>query len=170
MGDKRGGRRKLNITGCKHVYKGINSKGSEFNIYEVRAATENGQEIQDKLTSWVELPMGVREFDVTPYEKNGAFQSWTLTVPKEQGGNAAAAREALAARVQFLEHQVELLTNKVNSIETALQSVLSGPQQAQQAPTPVGGGPSYQGYDPSDIPFRRIEVQWEDRYEHGSHR
>src|SRR3954451_19891614 len=83
MPDKRGGRRKLNVTGCKHVYKGLNSKGSEFNIYEVQATTEGGQEIRDKLTAWVELPMGVREYDVTPYDKNGVFQSWTLAVPKE---------------------------------------------------------------------------------------
>jgi hypothetical protein len=151
MSEKRGGRRKLNITGCKHVFKGTNSKG-EFNIYEVQAASEAGQEIRDKLTSWVELPLGVREYDVAPYEKNGVFQSWTLTVPKDQGGNAAAAREALARRVEFLEQQVEWLNNKVGSLE-ATQALLSSTQQPQQPATPVGGAPTYQGHDPDDIPF-----------------
>jgi hypothetical protein len=43
MPERRGGRRKLNITGCKHVYKGTNSKGGEFNIYEVTAVAEAGR-------------------------------------------------------------------------------------------------------------------------------
>jgi hypothetical protein len=73
-------------------------------------------------------------------------------VPKEQGGNAAAAREALAKRVEYLEQQVEWLNSKVSSLE-ATQVVLSGTQQPHQPPTPVGPGPSYQGHDPDDIPF-----------------
>jgi hypothetical protein len=160
MPERRGGRRKLNVTGCKHVYKGTNSKGGEFNIYEVTAVAEAGQEIRDKLTSFVELPMGLREYEVVPYEKNGVFQSWTLSVPKEHGGNSAAAQAAVARRIEYLEQQVEWLTGKVNSLDEALQSMLRttqhqpAPRPAEPA-TPVGttGGVLYQGHDPDDVPF-----------------
>jgi hypothetical protein len=155
MPERRGGRRKLNITGCKHVYKGTNSKGGEFNIYEVTAVAEAGNEIRDKLTSFVELPMGLREYEVVPYEKNGVFQSWTLSVPKEHGGNSAAAQAAVARRIEYLEQQVEWLTNKVNSLDGALQSMLRSIQQREEPATPVGttGSVLYQGHDPEDVPF-----------------
>lgn len=147
MPERRGGRRKLNITSCVHAYKGTNSKG-EFNIYEVEATTEAGVVIQDKLTSWAQLPTGVAEYDLTPYEKDGVFKSWTVEVPKERGGNSGAAKEAMEQRVGFLEQQVEFLVGKVNALDGAISQL--GREVAQPA-TPVAA-PSGNGED--DIPFR----------------
>lgn len=127
---RKGGLRKLNITGCKHAYTGTNSKG-EYSIYEVEATTEAGVVIQDKLTAWVDLPLGLADFNLVAYEKNGEFKSWTVEVPKERGGNSNAAKEAVDQRIGFLEEQVKWLVGKVTALEGAVQTV------GAQPPTPV---------------------------------
>lgn len=146
MPERRGGRRKLNITACKHVFTGTNSKG-EFKIHEVEAATEQGIAIQDKLTSWVQLPLGLGEFDLTAYMKGDVFQSWTVEVPKDRGGNSGAAKEAANQRIEFLEQQVEWLVGRVSSLAEELRLLREG-STGPNVLTPVATPPA-----DDDIPF-----------------
>jgi hypothetical protein len=147
-------KRRLNITECKEVYRGNNSKG-EFVIYELQACNEQGVLVNQKLSSFSMLPLGLGDYEVAPYIKDGQLKNYTVRKPGGASGSKAAV-DALASRVQYLEDHVKWLTEQVNGLTALTQQMGNGQQVPVAASAPADDG--------DDIPFHHIEVQWDDRY------
>lgn len=130
---------KITVTACKEVYRGNGAKG-EFVIYEITATNKDGVLIQDKLSSFSQLPLGEGVYDMKPFYKDGEFKNWTVQAPK------GAQTQAINQRMDFLEQQVEWLVGKVNELQGAIQQVTKTP--SPQPATPAG---RFQQDD--DIPF-----------------
>src|SRR3954452_14711222 len=91
-------RRKLNITSCVEVYRGNNDKG-EFVIYELAATNEQGALVNQKLSSFGQLPLGWGDYEIAPYYKDGQLKNYTVRKPGGSGGGSKAQVDAVASRV-----------------------------------------------------------------------
>lgn len=136
-------KRRLNITACQEVYRGNNSKG-EFVIYELQATTEQGALVNQKLSSFSMLPLGVGDYEVAPYIKDGQLKNYTVRKPGGASGSKVAI-DALASRVQYLEDHVKWLTEQVNGLTALTQQMGNGQQVPVAASAPAD--------DDDSIPF-----------------
>jgi hypothetical protein len=141
--------RRLNITGCKEVYRGNGAKG-EFVIYELEAVNEQGAVVNQPLSSFSMLPLGLADYEVAPYHKDGQLKNYTVRKPGGNSGNSAKV-DALASRVQYLEEQVSWLTDQVNGHRALLEQLSKerAPNGATPASVSAGASPP----DDDDIPF-----------------
>jgi hypothetical protein len=133
----RGGRRRLNILSCIEGYKGTNAKGS-FTLYNIECADpETGVKINAKFNSFAMIPLGIAEYDLQPYMKDGVLQSWTIQAPK------GTQSQALAQQVSMHEERIKWLEDEVNGLKALLPRAL--------AAGPSGSAPTAPPDD--DVPF-----------------
>lgn len=143
-------RRKLNITSCLEVYRGNGTKG-EFVIYEIQATDENGVLIQQKLASFADLPLGLDDYDVAPYIKDGELKNYTVTKPSG-GGGGSAKYDALKKDHDLLEARVEHLENVLHEwtpLIAGLRSQLYGGSKPPEKPSDMEPA----GHYDDDVPF-----------------
>lgn len=95
--------RRINIIACVEGYRGQGAKG-EFVIYNLQATKEDGSPIPAKLSSFDQLPLGVRDVEVSPYFKDGVLKNYTVRLPKGH-----------------LKDEVAELRDRVDKIEAFLQ-------------------------------------------------
>lgn len=142
MAEQKWAKRRLNITACQEVYRGNNSKG-EFVIYELQATTEQGALVNQKLSSFSLLPLGVDEYEVAPYMKDGQLKNYTVRKPGGGGGSKAAV-DALASRVSTLEERLAGLEGIVTQLVDRM-SMNGAPATSAPVSAPSDDG--------DDIPF-----------------
>jgi hypothetical protein len=124
----------LKIMACRHVYSGTNGEQQQYNIFEIDAAKPDGQIVNEKLRSFVTLPIGeLIEVTVTPFESEKYGKSFTL-YPKGQSratGNTAAMNR-MREELDVLQATVATLAQRVGELEHAREGQL---RTEAQAPT-----------------------------------
>jgi hypothetical protein len=129
---------KVNVTSCEVATQGT-GKGGAYTLYKIKGTKENGELINFEMTSFSQLPLGLRDYEVQPYKKDGVVKNYTLRPP---GGNASNS-EALREDLNLLIERVDFLTSKCNSLEAAIDLlwtlVVSGPKTAVE----LGGRRGY---------------------------
>lgn len=139
--------KQLDILECKATYTGSNATtGDEYTIYEVTARDPaKGTLLQVPLRSFSNLPLGVGTYEVSKYEKPGKPASYTLKLPRGQGGGGNGGGGALAGRVSVLEEAVSQLKAEIAGMRAERQPVLPGGGIETGTPDPFA--------DDDDIPF-----------------
>jgi hypothetical protein len=156
-------KKKLNIVACVEGYRGQGAKG-EFVIYNITATDENGAVINQKLSSFSELPLGPGEFEVQPFYKDGELKNYTLRRPGGATGQLRAEVEELKAKVKWLEEQVNGLNAAINALlknppalspQAPITPENYGQQRSAPVTVPPTSAPAYGAVpnDDDDIPF-----------------
>lgn len=110
-------KRKLTITGQKELATFKNDKLEDVTIFEVKAVTESGEAVTQKLRTFqVDLPQGeLIEFEVTPYDHAEHGRSYTLKMPSKGRASKKDITDLrqqysdLAGRVAALEQEIAKL-------------------------------------------------------------
>jgi len=151
MADK-GSLMKLRLTQCKLIFTGENSKGT-YTIYEVLACKEDGTVVEQKLRSFVELPVGpLVEVYVSRYESPKHGVSFTLA-PKNGAPSQGQDLTHLKDEVETLRGVVDSLQERVGRLERGIHVQSGGEIQplattTQPLTQSTGSASSQFGDDP----------------------
>lgn len=128
---------RLLITSCVAVYTGKNRRGDEYTIYEVKACKESGETIEEKLTSFEDLPVELLDVTVTPYDSAEHGRSYTL---------ARQGRVSTSRQIKELRGIIDGLVERVVELERrmpappirgeSVQPAAAPSQPAQEQPPP----------------------------------
>jgi hypothetical protein len=149
MADKKSTPMRLRITSCSSVYSGINTRGDDYTIYEVQAAKETGEVVDQKLRSFEELPVGeVLDLTVTPFKSEKHGLSYTLARKNKPAGGSSRKVEELTAFVGAIDERLKLVEGRLMGPPAAPASA-AVPQAA-----PAGQGSGGQSLDErfGDVP------------------
>lgn len=114
---------RLRITGCTPVFQG-RSGSVEYSLHEVTATKENGEAIEERLTSFEDLPVGeVLDLVVSPHNSEKHGKSYKL---------ARRHRRSSSERLDKLERRVTDLTERLELIEQFLGPLNSSPAEDVQ--------------------------------------
>jgi hypothetical protein len=105
---------RLRITSCSSVYSGVNTRGDDYTIYEVQAAKETGEVVDQKLRSFEELPVGeILDLTVTPFKSEKHGLSYTLARKNKPGGGSSRKIEELTAFVGAIDERLKLVEGRL---------------------------------------------------------
>ena len=107
---------RLRITSCSAAVSGTSESGQDWTIFEIAAAKETGEIVDQKLRAFEELPIGeVLDLMVAPYKlKDG--MSYTLSrknKPKSSGGGSSRKVEELTAFVGAIDERLKLVEGRL---------------------------------------------------------
>lgn len=144
-------RRRLDIIASDTVVaSGTNNKtGKPWTIYEVSARNpDTGIEINQPLRSFSRLELGVGEYDVEPYTREGYPTTYNVSAPNSKGGGA------LKASVDGLRERITLVEQNVETIRANLANLTHLVEELRSGQTPVAAGDRRPPPpDDDDIPF-----------------
>lgn len=118
---------RLRILSVQVGYQGINKRGEDYTIYEISAARESGEIIEDKkLRSFEELKASdeLQDLVVVPFKSEKHGVSYTLSRKNRKGGSQKY--EELSARV-------EELAGKLQAVEAWIRQNAGGAAAAPAA-------------------------------------
>lgn len=147
MSQQRPGKRKIIVREMKPIVRdGRTRTGSTYSLWQVRATTEGGREIEQNLRTFDDLPLHqVIEVDIEPFQHETWGQAYTVKLPgTAQRPDLQKQVQGLAERVARLEHEVQQ-RRPVNGA-TGPPPPPDSPPPPPPAETPVGGSDD-------DVPF-----------------
>lgn len=143
---------RLLIIDCKPVYHGINKKGDEYDIYEVRASKPEtpGQPINEKLRTFTALPAGqVVEVTVTPFNSVEHGKSFTL-YPKGNSGSSVNQQNENRSELVILRENMAKLAARVSTLENYIRkNMIDQKNQTSQPASDVAALDAAFGADPA---------------------
>jgi hypothetical protein len=126
----------LRILACRHVYHGKNTRGDEYDIYEIDAAKLDGSSINEKLRSFAILPVGQEiEVTVTPFNSERHGRSFTLQPKGSRAASAQGQINELREQVDMQRAMIASLVKRVDVLETLAGSLNGVAQTRGQTPT-----------------------------------
>lgn len=135
MAEKKGESKTLKIMACRQVYSGRNGRGDQYTIYEIDAQNEQGITINQKLRSFVPLPIGQTvEVEVTLFNSEQHGKSYTLHPKGATRSNSGQQLNEIREELDQYKGMIASLSERVGRLEVAQGTV------APAAPaTPVPG-------------------------------
>lgn len=117
---------RLRILACRHVYRGKNARGDEYNIYEVDAAKLDGTPVNEKLRSFAPLPIGQDvDVTVTPFVSERHGRSFTL----QQKGSRHASTQAQINELRETVEQQRVLCDTLRKRIELLELRVGGGEE-----------------------------------------
>lgn len=156
--------RTLEIVACEVAFQGKNRSGGDMTIYNVTARKADGTPVDLPLRSFDQLPLGVAEYSVEPYDGTNG-RTYTLKDPNAPSSASPGAR--LGPKVDELRDRIDLLEQTVGEMQTDLKALgdvvarlTSGRSDTDVAPVSPPSDipatprqPAGAFTDPDDIPF-----------------
>lgn len=143
---------RLKITGCRHVYTGINKRQDQFSIYEIDAErADDGFAIREKLRSFQALPIGrVVEVTVTPFVSERHGRSFTLALKGGRSASGTQQRNDLQEQVDVLRDSLGTLSRRVAELEGRVGTEVMQPQATSAQASSEAERDRKFGADPPD--------------------